>query len=78
MTITNGRSTEASLEAPTSSEAPRALDRDSLAAQTSWLRAVTRNLVRDPWGAEDVTQETLLAALAAPPRDVSTDQRLRA
>jgi RNA polymerase sigma-70 factor (ECF subfamily) len=49
-----------------------------LTAQYGWVRAVARNLVRDPWGAEDVTQETLLAALAAPPREVPDDQRLRA
>jgi RNA polymerase sigma-70 factor (ECF subfamily) len=55
-----------------------ALDREQLAAQYGWVRAVARNLVRDPWGAEDVTQETLLAALSAPPPDVPDDQRLRA
>src|SRR4030095_3167014 len=38
-----------------------------LTAHYGWVRAVARNLVRDPWGAEDVTQETLLAALRAPP-----------
>lgn len=54
------------------------LDREQLAQQYGWVRAVARNLVRDPWGAEDVTQETLLAALAAPPPDVPDDQRLRA
>lgn len=54
------------------------LDREQLAAQYGWVHSVARNLVRDPWGAEDVTQETLLAALAAPPPDVPDDQRLRA
>jgi RNA polymerase sigma-70 factor (ECF subfamily) len=54
------------------------VDRESLAQHYGWLRAVARNLVRDPGGAEDVTQETLLAALAAPPREVHSDQRLRA
>lgn len=54
------------------------LDHEQLAAQYGWVRSVARNLVRDPWGAEDVTQETLLAALAAPPPDVPDDQRLRA
>lgn len=53
-------------------------DHARLTAHYGWVRAVARNLVRDPWGAEDVTQETLLAALAAPPRDVPDDQRLRA
>lgn len=55
-----------------------ALAADSVAAQSGWVRAVARNLVRDPWGAEDVAQETLLAALAAPPRDVPDDSHLRA
>jgi RNA polymerase sigma-70 factor (ECF subfamily) len=56
----------------------RAPDHAQLAAHYGWVHAVARNLVRDPWGAEDVTQETLLAALAAPPREVPDDQRLRA
>jgi RNA polymerase sigma-70 factor (ECF subfamily) len=56
----------------------RAPDHARLTAHYGWVRAVARNLVRDPWGAEDVTQETLLAALAAPPREVPDDQRLRA
>jgi RNA polymerase sigma factor (sigma-70 family) len=54
------------------------IDREQLTAHYAWVRAVAQNLVRDPWGAEDVTQETLLAALAAPPRDVPDEQRLRA
>src|SRR6185436_14318880 len=53
-------------------------DHLQLTAHYAWLHAVARNLVRDPWGAEDVTQETLLAALASPPPDVPDDQRLRA
>jgi len=55
-----------------------ALDPENLVAQSGWLRAVARNLVRDPMGAEDVAQETLLAALATPPRDVPDDAHLRA
>jgi RNA polymerase sigma-70 factor (ECF subfamily) len=39
---------------------------------------VTRNLERDPWRAEDVAQETLLAALAASRLDVPNEQRMRA
>src|SRR6185436_4885483 len=53
-------------------------DHLQLTAHYGWVHAVARNLVRDPWGAEDVTQETLLAALATPPPDVPDDQRLRA
>jgi len=55
-----------------------ALDPEQVAAQSGWVRAVARNLVRDPWGAEDVAQEALLAALAAPPREVPDDLHLRA
>ena len=51
---------------------------ESVAAQSGWVRAVARNLVRDPWGAEDVAQEALLAALASPPREVPDDSHLRA
>lgn len=36
-----------------------------LLAQTGWLRALARQLVSDEHGAEDLTQETLLAALRA-------------
>ena len=75
MTIMDGQSTAERLAA---SATPLGLDPDQLAAQYGWVRAVARNLVRDPWGAEDVTQETLLAALASPPPDVPDDQRLRA
>lgn len=53
-------------------------DHLQLTAHYGWVHAVARNLVRDPWGAEDVTQETLLAALASPPPEVPDDQRLRA
>ncbi len=53
-------------------------DHAQLTAHYGWVHAVARNLVRDPWSAEDVTQETLLAALARPPREVPDDQRLRA
>src|SRR5262245_18727681 len=56
----------------------RSPEHSQLTDHYGWVRAVARNLVRDPWGAEDVTQETILAALAAPPRDVPDDQRMRA
>lgn len=54
------------------------LDPARLSGHYDWVRSVARNLVRDPWSAEDVTQETLMAALAAPPRDVPDEQRMRA
>jgi len=54
------------------------LDRERLVSQCTWVRSVAHHLVRDPWGAEDVMQETLLAALAAPPPEVPDEQRLRA
>jgi RNA polymerase sigma-70 factor (ECF subfamily) len=74
MTITDGRAeTEAAMR-----PLPRGLDGAELAAQSAWVRAVARNLVRDPSRAEDVAQETLLAALANPPRDASDARRLRA
>lgn len=57
---------------------PSALDPDELCAQVDWLRSVSRSLVRDPWRAEDVAQETLLAALNAPPRSAGDVQHVRA
>jgi RNA polymerase sigma factor (sigma-70 family) len=57
---------------------PRPIDRETLSVHYPWLRAVAHNLVRDPWRAEDVAQETLLAALAAPPPNVSDTKSLRA
>lgn len=55
-----------------------ALDIDMLLAQESWVCAVARHLVRDPAKAEDIAQETMLAALKAPPRDAADPRRLRA
>ncbi len=55
-----------------------AIDSELLVAQYGWIRNVSRSLVRDHWGAEDVAQETVLAALAAPPPDARDAQRLRA
>lgn len=76
MTIMDGQSTAE--RAQSGALGHGGLDREQLAAQYGWVHSVARNLVRDPWGAEDVTQETLLAALASPPPDVPDDQRLRA
>ncbi len=55
-----------------------AIDRDLLLAQRGWVSSVAHSLVRDPGGAEDVVQETMLAALTSPPRDASDARRLRA
>ncbi len=41
---------------------------DTLLAHRDWVRAVARAVVRDPSAADDVEQETWLAALRAPPR----------
>ena len=38
---------------------------DLLLAQSGWVRSLARHLVRDPYRADDVAQETLLAALRA-------------
>jgi RNA polymerase sigma factor (sigma-70 family) len=54
------------------------IDHDLLLAQSSWVEALARTLIRDPFGAEDVFQETMLAALEAPPRNASDVKRLRA
>ncbi len=42
-------------------------DPERLLAQTAWLRALARSLVRDPQVAEDLVQETWLVALDRPP-----------
>jgi RNA polymerase sigma factor (sigma-70 family) len=55
-----------------------AVDHELLVAQLGWVRSVATNLVRDHNRAEDVTQETVLAALSAPPRDAADAYRLRA
>ena len=47
---------------------PEALDPQLLLAQTDWVRDLARRLVRDSWRADDVAQETLLAAMTRPPR----------
>src|SRR5262245_13220944 len=44
---------------------------ESLLAERAWVEALARTLVRDDATAGDVTQETWLAALRAPPRESS-------
>lgn len=41
---------------------------EALLAEAGWVRALSRRLVRDPGGAEDVAQGTLLRGLEAAPR----------
>jgi len=60
------------------SQNPACIDPGLLADQSSWVLSLARSLVRDPSGAADVAQETLLAGLAAPPQDASDPRRLRA
>jgi RNA polymerase sigma-70 factor (ECF subfamily) len=45
---------------------------DTLLAHRDWVRAVARAVVRDPNAADDVEQETWLAALRSPPRHTSS------
>jgi RNA polymerase sigma-70 factor (ECF subfamily) len=54
------------------------IDSELLVAQYGWVRTVARNLVRDRYRAEDVAQETLLAALVRTPPDVADEGRMRA
>ncbi len=55
-----------------------AIDRELLEEQTFWVHTLARSLVRDADGAHDIAQETLLAALSAPPSDAPDARRLRA
>ncbi len=42
----------------------RPADLESILAHSSWVRALAERLVRDPGTADDLAQETLLAAPA--------------
>jgi RNA polymerase sigma factor (sigma-70 family) len=53
------------------SESRRTIDREELLAQLTWVRSLARSLVADPGVAEDLAQETWIAATTRPP--VSTD-----
>lgn len=59
-------------------ESPFPIEPEVLLAQTGWVRALARRLVQDEAQAEDVVQETLLAALKSPPEDATTEPQLRA
>ncbi len=48
------------------------LDISSLLAEKAWVRALARSLLFDPDRADDVVQETWLAALESPPRQSSS------
>lgn len=54
------------------------IDHELLLAQAGWVRGLAATLVRDPVGAEDLAQETLLAALARPPHAADDERSLRA
>jgi len=41
---------------------------EDLPAQAAWVRSLARHLVRDPERAEDLLQDTWVAALRRPPR----------
>jgi RNA polymerase sigma-70 factor (ECF subfamily) len=45
---------------------------DTLLSHREWVRGLARSLVADPGLADDVEQETWLAALRRPPRDAAT------
>ncbi|MEM7308996.1 MAG: sigma-70 family RNA polymerase sigma factor [Planctomycetota bacterium] len=47
---------------------PQAPALDELLSHAAWVRALARSLVRDPEVADDVVQETWLAALTSPPK----------
>lgn len=42
---------------------------EALLAQTAWMRRLAASLVRDPESADDLVQDTWVAALRSPPRD---------
>lgn len=59
-------------------ESSHTVDIELLCSQAPWLRDLARHLVRDPAAADDLAQETLLAALEVPPPDAADVHRLRA
>ena len=53
-------------------------DHQLLLAQAGWVQGLARNLISDPAGAEDVAQDTMLAALTAAPLAGDDERTLRA
>lgn len=48
-------------------QSPSSISPEQLLAHADWVRALARALVADPAGADDLVQETWLAALDRPP-----------
>ena len=61
-----------------SEEESTAIPDQLLLAQSGWVRALARRLVRDAQQAEDAVQETFLAAVRRPPRDSGDPRVVRA
>src|SRR5690349_11176777 len=57
---------------------PVPIDPERLLAQTAWVRRLARSLARDEASADDLVQETFVAALRRPPGGAVSDGRLRA
>ncbi len=56
----------------------RPIDPKRLLAQTAWVRRLALSLARDEASADDLVQETFVAALRRPPQDIDEDAGLRA
>jgi len=56
---------------------PVPIDPERLLAQTAWVRRLARSLARDEASADDLVQETFVAALRRPPGGAVSDGRLR-
>ncbi|MEW6743187.1 MAG: sigma-70 family RNA polymerase sigma factor [Planctomycetota bacterium] len=50
-------------------------DAASLAADAQFVRSLARHLLRDAGGADDVSQQVILAALEKPPRGIAAERR---
>jgi RNA polymerase sigma factor (sigma-70 family) len=57
---------------------PPPIDPERLLAQTAWVRRLALSLTRDEASADDLVQETFVAALRRPPPDAQQDASLRA
>jgi RNA polymerase sigma-70 factor (ECF subfamily) len=54
------------------------IDPERLLAQTAWVRRLARSLARDDASADDLVQDTFVAALRRPPAGAQHEARLRA